>query len=106
LPSDTHHSLYRRLADVTERISSSIDKADVPTLMKLTREHKAVMGKLEQAGQCQDPGLLGRIRDLSEQVLTVITTLHEKQDTLCRHLVMFERKKQAIAVYATGRAPA
>jgi hypothetical protein len=106
LPSDTLHSLYRRLADVTERISSALDEADVPTLINLTREHRAIMGKLELAGQCQDPGLLDRIRDLSEQVHTVSANMHEKQDALCRHLVTFERKKQAIAVYATGRAAA
>lgn len=106
MPSDTHPILYRRLADVSERISSALEEADVPTLLKLTREHRAVMDKLEQAGQCQDPGLLNRIKTLSEQVHTVSTNMHAKQDTLCRHLVMFQRKKQAIAVYATGRVPA
>jgi len=105
LPSDTHPILYRRLADVTERISFALGEADVPTLLKLTGEHRAVMHKLEQAGQCQDPGLLDCIRGLSEQVHAVNTNMHAKQDALCRQLVMFERKKQATAVYATGRTP-
>ena len=100
MPSDTHETLYRSLADITLRVKAALGEDDAETLMGLAREHREVMDKLNRAGLSQGAGLLDLIKEARDQVYEVAAELGNRRDELGRQLVMFGKKKGAFAAYA------
>jgi hypothetical protein len=100
LQSETHETLYRRLADITARINSALGENHARALIGLAEEHRDVMDSLKGAGLSQDAGLLDRVKEMRDQVYEVVAKIHKQRDEVGRQLVMFERKKRISAAYA------
>jgi len=82
LPPDPHETLYRKLAEITDRVSFALTEADPDELMLLAEKQDIILRELRQAGICKDSRLLVRVLALSRQVSDVMTEIQ-----LCRHEV-------------------
>jgi len=82
LPLDPHESLYRKLAEITDRVSLALKEADPDELMLLAEKQDTVVRELRQAGISADIRLLGRVQALSRQISDVIMEIQQ-----CRHEV-------------------
>jgi len=82
LPLDPHELLYRKLAEITDRVSLALKEADPDELMLLAEKQDTVVRELRQAGFCTDSSLLVRVLALSRQISDVIMEIQQ-----CRHEV-------------------
>jgi hypothetical protein len=108
LPSDTHKTLYKTLANVALRVKSTLEEEDATALLALVGEHRNIMDKIRQAGISQDPELLEQITKTREQINLAMTAIKRQRDELGRQLGVNEKKKTVSAVYAknmTTRQP-
>lgn len=100
MPSETHKTLYKTLADVALRVKSTIDDNDPAALLALAGEHRNIMDKIRQAGISQDPELLDQVIKTRDQINLAMTAIKRQRDELGRQLGMNEKKKTVSAVYA------
>jgi len=105
LQSETHETLYRRLADITDRTQFALDQDDFQVLMGLLQEHRDVMGKINRAGLSRDTNLMKLIEELNKQVQEVVQEIAKRRKELGRQLIMFEKKKKVSAAYAGAMLP-
>ncbi|MBW2641744.1 MAG: hypothetical protein JRE10_16780 [Deltaproteobacteria bacterium] len=105
MQSETHETLYRRLADITDRTQFALDQDDFQVLMGLLQEHRDVMGKINRAGLSRDTNLMKLIEELNKQVQEVVQEIAKRRKELGRQLIMFEKKKKVSAAYAGAMLP-
>jgi hypothetical protein len=79
LPLDPHEMLYRKLAEIADRVSFALKEADPDVLMLLAEAQDTVEKDLQQAGISTDSLLLGRVQALNRQVLDVISEIRQRQ---------------------------
>ena len=103
--SDTHETLYGRLADITHRTRFALDQDDFQALTVLLREHRKVMTDLNRAGLSRDTYLLKLIEELNKQVQEMVEEIGKRRKELGRELIMFEKKKKVSAAYAGAMLP-
>jgi len=105
LQSETHETLYRRLADIADRTQFALGQDDFQALMGLLQEHRDVMGKINRAGLSRDTNLMKLIEELNKQVQGVVQEIAKRRKELGRQLIMFEKKKKVSAAYAGAMLP-
>ncbi len=105
MQSETHETLYRRLADITHRTRSALGQDDSRELMGLLREHRDVMGKINRAGLSQDIKLFKLVEEMHKQVQEAVEEIGKRRNELGRQLIMFEKKKKVTAAYAGAMLP-
>ena len=105
MQSETHETLYRRLADITDRTQFALDQDDFQVLMGLLQEHRDVMGKINREGLSRDTNLMKLIEELNKQVQEVVQGIAKRRKELGRQLIMFEKKKKVSAAYAGAMLP-
>ena len=105
MQSDTHETLYGRLADITHRTKFTLGQNDFQALTALLREHREVMGDLNRAGLSRDIDLLKLVEELQKQVQKVVQEIAKRRKELGRQLIMFEKKKKVSAAYAGSMLP-
>ncbi len=74
--------LYRKLAEITDRVSFALKETDPDVLMLMAAEQDTLIKDLQQAGVSTDSHLLGRIQALSRQVSDVITEIQQCQQDI------------------------
>ncbi len=94
-------SLYRKLAEITDRVSLALKEADPDELMLLAEEQDTVVKDLQQAGICTDSRLLGRIQALSRQVSDVITEIQQWQHEVSTRIKQISDGRKLIHAYVT-----
>lgn len=100
MPSDHLHTLYARLLTVLDRTAAAVDRGDGPALTALTREHARIMTALRSLGDCREVDMLKIIETINCRLKMLAEKIRRQRDDLCGQLVMSEKKKQAVAVYA------
>ncbi len=99
MQSETHETLYRSLADITDRVKATLDKNDAGALTGLAEEHKKVMDKLDRTGISKDPGLFDMVKETQDQVNQVIAEIGRQRDELGRQLAQFNTKRIVSTAY-------
>jgi hypothetical protein len=100
LPSETHQTLYKTLADVARRVKFAIDDNDLAALLALATEHRDTMNQLRQAGMSRDPELLDQVTKTRDQINSAMAAIKRQRDELGRQLGVNEKKKTVLAAYA------
>ena len=99
MPSDSRHTLLRRLQEVVEKTAAALDSMDLNLLGDLMQEHKGIMTALRKQGDCRENDMLKLMENINNRIKGVGQTIRQRRDEICEQLVMAERKKLAVAVY-------
>ena len=105
MQSETHETLHRRLSEITDQTRFALGQDDFRELMRLLKEHREVMGKINRAGLSRDNNLLKLIEEVHKQVQEVVQKIAKRRKELGRELILFEKKKKVSAAYAGSRLP-
>ena len=90
MPLDSHEMLYRKLADIADRVRFALKETDPDELALLAEEHETIVKELQQAGISPDERLLGMLQALGRQVSEVITEIQQ-----CQHEISIRIKEVA-----------
>jgi hypothetical protein len=96
---DPHEMLYRKLAEITDRVSLALKETDLDVLMLLAVEQDTVVRDLQQAGVSADSRLLGRIQALSRQVSDVMTEIQQCQQDISIRIKQVADGKKLVHAY-------
>ena len=99
MPSDSRHTLLRRLQEVVEKTAAALDSMDLNLLGDLMQEHKGIMTALRKQGDCRENDMLKLMQTINKRIKMIGQTIRQQRDEICEQLVMAERKKAAVAVY-------
>ena len=91
--------LYRKLAEITDRVSLALKETDLDVLMILAAEQDTVVRDLQQVGVRADSRLLGRIQALSRQVSDVMTEIQQCQQDISIRIKQVADGKKLIHAY-------
>jgi hypothetical protein len=101
LPLDPHEILYRKLAEITDRISFALKETDPEVLMLLAAEQDTVVKDLQQAGIVTDSRLLGQVQEVSRQVSDVIKEIKQCQHDISIRIKQVSDGKKLVHAYVT-----
>jgi hypothetical protein len=91
--------LYRKLAEITDRVSLALKETDLDVLMLLAAEQDTVVRDLQQAGVSADSRLLDRIQALSRQVSDVMTEIQKCQQDISIRIKQVADGKKLVHAY-------
>lgn len=103
MQSETHKTLYRRLADITLRVKAVLGEDDARALMDLAGKHRDLMDNLRRVDISQDPELLEMVKKTYDQVNLAIAEIRRRRDELGHQLGMLAKKKMVSSAYAGNK---
>lgn len=99
MPLDPQETLYRKLAEITDRVSFALKETDPDILMLLTAEQDTVVKELQQAGVSTDSCFQIRIQALNRQVSDVITEIQHRQQDISTRIKQVADGKKLVHAY-------
>lgn len=102
MPSEPHTVLYHQLQDITARVKTAVVNSDLDTLPELAQAHKDIMTALQEAGSSNDPGLLGLVTEIRDQIQEAMIGIRARQDEIGEQLKASGTKRKLNKAYGNS----